>query len=369
MARKDKTPRRAPLHDRHEALGARFDPWKWGRDRKQLVPVDYGDTYGEHAAVRESAGVFDLSHLGQIMVHGTGTGKALNAILTNDVDRLDRPGKSQYSLLCDEDGGVVDELIVHRFTETGFELFGTAANWLDAAVRLDDHTPDEVALAVMDGTQVVLEVHGPESAEMLGAMGIPVGHPHMNMEIAPHPGWQGTWACRTDRFGQEGYQVVGLAEPGLELWDGLLESGARPCGMEAYDLLRLEMGFPVHGREIGPGVNPVEARMSWAVGWSKKAFHGKDALEAIRIAGPERRLWGLEALDDGVPMKDMAVYEGGRRVGTTTSAGYSPALDRGIALALLDPELKPGTQLETDGPEGRIPVKVVKPPFTAVPRP
>lgn len=363
MTDKESKVRRSPLHERHEALGARFEEWKWGRRDTQLVPMDYGDTYGEHAAVRESAGVFDLSHQGQIMLHGLGAGKALNAILTNDIDQLNRVGTSQYSLLCDKDGGVIDEILVNRFTKSGFELFGTAANWLDAAIIIDDYTPGLVELAVLDGKQALLEVHGPESAQILGRLGIPVGHPHMDFEIATHERWEGVWACRTDRFGEESYLVVLLAELGPELWDVLLASGVRACGLDAYDLLRLEQGLPKQGTELGPDINPVEARMSWAVGWGKETFHGKEALEAVRVTGPSRRLWGLEALDDGVPIAGEAVYEGERRVGVTTSAGYSPTVDKGIALALLDPDLKPGTDLETAGPEGRIPVRVVKPPF------
>jgi aminomethyltransferase len=364
MADKESKVRRSPLHERHEALGARFEEWKWGRKDTQLVPMDYGDTYGEHAAVRERAGVFDLSHQGQIMLHGLGTGKALNAILTNDIDQLNSVGKSQYSLLCDRDGGVIDEILVNRFTKSGFELFGTAANWLDAAILIDDYTPGLVELAVLDGSQVLLEVHGPESARMLGRLGIPVGHPHMDFEIATLEPWEGAWACRTDRLGEESYLVVMLPEPGLKLWDALLASGASACGLDAYDLLRLEQGLPKHGSELGPDVNPVEARMGWAVGWSKEAFHGKESLESIRTAGPARRLWGLEALDDGVPLSGAAVFEGDRRVGVTTSAGYSPTVDKGIALALLDSGLEPGTRLEAEGPEGRVPVRVVKPPFT-----
>jgi len=364
MADKETKPRRSPLHDRHEALGARFEEWKWGLRDTQLVPMDYGDTYGEHAAVREGAGVFDLSHHGQVMLQGIGTGDALNAILTNDIDRLNSVGKSQYSLLCNRDGGVIDEILVNRFTKSSFVLLGTAANWLDAAIVINDYLPGMVELAVLDGAQTILEVHGPEAELVLDRLGIPVGHPHLDFEIATAALWEGAWSCRTDRFGEESYLVVMDNEPALKLWDALLASGATPCGLDAYDLLRLEHGLPKYGTEIGPDINPVEARMGWAVGWSKEAFHGKEPLETVRISGPARRLWGLEALDDAVPLADEPVYDGERQVGATTSAGYSPTVDKGIALAFLDPDLKPGTELHTPGPEGPVPVRIVKPPFT-----
>ena len=356
--------RRSPLHQRHAALGAKFSPFGGWE-----MPLEYagGGVLAEHTAVREAVGVFDVSHLGKLRVRGPGAGNFVNASLTNDLDRI-KPGRAQYTLCCDPSGGVVDDLIAYLYGDDHVFLVPNAANAAEVARRLVAAAPPSVAVTDEHAEYAVLAVQGPRSAQLLTELGLPSGHEYMSFVIAR---WEETEivVCRTGYTGEHGYELVVPSGAAEAVWDRLLAAGEplglRPCGLAARDTLRTEMGYPLHGRDLSLEISPVQARLGWAVGWGKPAFWGRDALVAEKEAGPRRLLWGLEALDRGIPRPHMTVLRAEQVVGEVTSGTFSPTLRRGIALALLDTAagLGEGDEVEVDVRGRRSRMRVVKPPF------
>ncbi len=360
---------RSPLHDRHVAAGAKtadFGGW--------LMPIEYagGGVVAEHTAVRERVGVFDVSHLGKATVRGPGAAAFVNATLTNDLGRI-APGKAQYSLCCDESGGVVDDLIVYLRADDDVLLVPNAANTAEVVRRLQAAAPEGVEVADAHRDYGVLAVQGPRSDEVLDVLGLPTGHSYMSFTDAQ---WQDqpVVVCRTGYTGERGYELLPAWDVAPALWDALVEAvagqGGRPAGLGARDTLRTEMGYPLHGHELSLDITPVQARAGWAVGWKKPAFWGRDALVAEKEAGPSRQLWGLLALDRGIPREGCAVRAAGGHdapvVGRTTSGTFSPSLKQGIALALLDRSLGEDDEVVVDVRGRRLGCRVVKPPFVQV---
>jgi aminomethyltransferase len=357
----DEHPRRSPLNDRHAALGAKFAAFS-GWD----MPLEYkdGGVLREHAAVREDVGVFDVSHLGKATVTGPGAAEFVNACLSNDLGRIE-PGRAQYTLCCDErTGGVVDDLIAYLHRPEHVFLIPNAANTAEVVARLSAVAPPGVEVVDRHFEYAILAVQGPRSAEVLDALGLPSSHGYMSFERGLFGGTELT-VCRTGYTGEHGYElVVGWDEAG-PVWDAILAQGARPAGLGARDTLRTEMGYPLHGQDLSPSITPVQARLGWAVGWRKPAFWGREALLAEREAGPRRLLWGLAALDRGIPRPHMPVLVGDERVGEVTSGTFSPTRRAGIGLALLDAAGGPkeGDEVEVDVRGRRSRMAVVKPPF------
>ncbi|GAB3237073.1 glycine cleavage system aminomethyltransferase GcvT [Glycomyces halotolerans] len=357
MSEPASSPLVSPLHPRHLEQGAKFAPFAGWE-----MPLHYaGGVLAEHGAVRTSVGVFDVSHLGKVWVAGSGAAALVNRCLTNDLDRIGSGG-AQYTLCCDPDGGVVDDLIAYRLSDDEILLIPNAANAAEVARRLEEAAPPGVEIRNAHRSLAVLAVQGPESPRILEYLGLPHEHDFMSFEERIVDG-AAIIVCRSGYTGETGFELVVPAEAAGDLWDGMLVAGARPCGLGARDTLRLEMGYPLHGQDLGRDITPVQARLNWAVGWDKPDFWGKTALVAEREAGPKRRLWGLEATGKGVPRARMAVLDGDRRVGETTSGTFGPSLKHGVALGLLDAEYRPGTELQLDVRGRRLGVRVVKPPF------
>jgi aminomethyltransferase len=356
---------RSPLHDRHVALGARladFGGWE--------MPIQYAGVVPEHTAVREAVGVFDVSHLGKGAVRGSvGDLTALDFVndrLTNDLRRIG-PGQAQYTLCCDaESGGVVDDLIAYVTSEEEVFLVPNAANSSQVVGRLAADAPAGIEVEDLHHRLAVIAVQGPGSVELLQALDLPVDHDYMGHTTAT---WQGrpVVVCRTGYTGERGYELLPRAEDAGELWDALLAAGAPlgavPCGLGARDTLRTEMGYPLHGQDLSLDITPVQARATWAVGWSKPRFWGREALLAERERGPERLLWGLESLDRGIPRAHMTVSADGRRIGEVTSGTFSPTRKVGIGLALLEGGTQEGSEVEVDVRGRPSRMRVVKPPF------
>ncbi|SFP33411.1 aminomethyltransferase [Geodermatophilus dictyosporus] len=367
------SPRTSPLHERHVAAGAKladFGGWS--------MPIEYagGGVLAEHAAVREGVGLFDVSHLGTGTVRGPGAAALVDASLTNDLGRIG-PGRAQYTLCCVPDGeadagGVVDDLIVYLHGPEDVLLVPNAANAQEVLARLAAAAPPGVTVTDRHEEVAVLAVQGPRSAAVLAAAGLVGDLDHADLDYMAFAGGEGqeVTVCRTGYTGEHGYELLAPAERAGALWDRLLEAGAaegiRPCGLGARDTLRTEMGYPLHGHELGRRITPNQARSGWAVGWRKPAFWGREALLAEREAGPARLLWGLRAPGRGIPRPGMAVLDGaGARVGEVTSGTFSPTLRTGIALALLDTaaDVEAGAELAVDVRGRPQPVEVVKPPF------
>lgn len=351
----------SPLHDRHVALGAKFAEFGGWE-----MPLEYSGVVSEHTAVREAVGVFDVSHLGKAVVRGTGAAEFVNRCLTNDLARI-TPGKAQYTLCCDEDGGTVDDLIV--YLRSAFEVFliPNAANTAAVVARLQAAAPEGVEVVDQHRELAVIAVQGPQSDEVLTALGLPVDHEYMSFEAGSIGGHEFT-VCRTGYTGERGYELVVPAAGAGAVWDAVLAAGEphgiTPAGLGARDTLRTEMGYPLHGHELSTEISPVMARTGWAVGWSKPEFWGKAALERQRSEKTVRTLRALRADGRGIPRPGMVVRDaGGSAIGEITSGTFSPTLRQGIGLALLDPGVPEGAQVTVDVRKRSEAFTVVKPPF------
>ncbi len=327
---------RSPLHDRHVALGAKladFSGWD--------MPIEYagGGVIAEHTAVRKAVGLFDVSHLGKATVRGPGAVEFLNSTLANDLRRIG-PGQAQYTLCCDDpSGGVVDDLIAYIRAEDDVLLVPNAANNAEVVRRLSQAAPPQITVQNAHRDYAVLAVQGPQSAQLLGSLGLPTDHDYMSFTLSTLDGHE-LIVCRTGYTGEHGYELLPRWDEAGAVWDKLLAAGAefelRPCGLGARDTLRTEMGYPLHGHELSLSITPVQARAGWAVGWKKDEFWGRSVLTAEREAGAPRLLYGLVSTDRGIPRPGMTVLHEGTAIGEVTSGTFSPTLRRGIGLALID---------------------------------
>jgi aminomethyltransferase len=330
--------RRSPLHDRHVELKAKladFGGWE--------MPIEYGASGGgviaEHTAVRTAVGIFDVSHLGKATVAGPGAREFVNSCLTADLGKI-APGQAQYTLCCASDGGVIDDVFSYLVGDDEVFLMPNAANADEVIGLLAAAAPDGVSVANQHQDFAVLAVQGPKSPEVLRALDLPADLDYVSFVDADLDGRR-VRVCRTGYTGERGYELIPSWNDAGALWDALVETarglGGMPAGLGARDTLRTEMGYPLHGQDLTREISPVQAGSSWAVGWKKPAFWGREALLAEREAGPARRLRGLLVTDRGVPRGHMNVLDsGGEVIGQTTSGTFSPSLKQGIALALID---------------------------------
>lgn len=353
----------SPLHQRHVDAGAKFAAFGgWS------MPLEYagGGVLAEHAAVREKVGVFDVSHLGKARITGPGAAAFVNNCLTNDLDRVGA-GQAQYTLLCNDDGGVIDDLIAYRFADDDIFLIPNAANCAAVVQTLADRAPEGVRVENQHRGFAIIAVQGGDSDEVLDALQLPTGHDYMSFQTADLDGVPLT-VCRTGYTGERGYELVVAADSAVAVWDALMRAGEpfgiRPAGLGARDTLRTEMGYPLHGQDISPTISPVEARLGWAVGWKKPEFCGQAALRAQKEAGPSRVLRGLKATGRGIPRPHMILVDDAEDpIGEVTSGTFSPTLRTGIALALVDARIAEGDTVQVRIRNRTEPFEVVKPPF------
>jgi aminomethyltransferase len=356
------------LYDRHVKLGAKladFGGWE--------MPIEYpgGGVIAEHTAVRERVGLFDVSHLGKASVTGPGAVAYVNACLTNDLGRIG-PGQAQYTLCCDESGGVVDDLIAYVRADDDVLLVPNAANTAEVARRLSDAAPGGIDVMNLHEAYAILAVQGPRSPGVLRALGLTDDLAYMGFA---EDAWEGhaVIVCRTGYTGEHGYELLARWDDADALWDAALDAvrhaDGLPCGLGARDTLRTEMGYPLHGHELSLDISPVQARTGWAVGWSKPSFWGRAALLAEKERGASRLLWGLLATDRSIPRAGMTVTYGGDAVGEVTSGTFSPTKRVGIGLALLASGVGAGDTVTVDVRGRAAEMTVVKPPFvTAAPK-
>lgn len=357
------TPLQSPLHDRLVAAGAKFADFSgWS------MPLEYAGAgvLSEHTAVRRAAGLFDVSHLGKARVAGPGAADFVNRCLTADLGRIG-PGRAQYTLLCADDGGVVDDLIAYLHSADEVFLVPNAANGAAVVAQLAAAAPAAITVTNQHEEFAVLAVQGPRSDLVLTGAGFPAGHDYMSFLVVERAGGPVT-VCRTGYTGERGYELVAPASAAAGVWDSLLEagqaSGLQPAGLGARDTLRTEMGYPLHSHELSLDISPVQARLGWAVGWHKETFFGQEALRAEKERGPVRLLRGLRAAGRGIPRPGMQVLDhNGSAMGTVTSGTFSPTLKTGIALALLSPAVAEGDTLAVDIRGRAEPFVVTRPPF------
>jgi glycine cleavage system T protein (aminomethyltransferase) len=324
---------RTPLYDRHVHLGARLVPfagWEMTVQYKGVIP--------EHLAVRRDCGVFDVSHMGELEVEGPNARGFLQSLLSNDVDRIG-PGKAQYTLLTNEEGGIVDDLIVYERDAERFLLIVNASNRETDLAWLREREIPGAAVRDVSDDYALLAVQGPLSLDRLGLPDAPA--------FTFADGEIDGIACtvnRTGYTGELGCELLVDADEGGELWDRVLARGAVPCGLGARDTLRLEVCYPLHGNDIGPDTDAISAGLGWVCALDKD-FTGVEELRRIKEAGPERRLAAFVMEQPGIPRQGMAIAEGGE----VTSGSHSPLLERGIGMGYVPAALaQPGSELTID---------------------
>ena len=327
------TLRRTPLYERHSALGARMVPFAGWE-----MPVQYEGVIPEHRAVRADSGVFDVSHMGRLELEGPKAPESLQRLLSNDLERIDEGG-AQYTLLTNERGGIVDDLIVYVLQKGRYLLIVNASNknavydWIEerasAGSDLRDVTDDYALLAVQ----------GPRSIERLGI----ADAPPFTFEMSEIGGIE-CMVNRTGYTGEKGVELMVMSDQAVELWDAVVGRGVVPCGLGARDTLRLEVCYPLHGNDIGPDTDAISAGLGWVCALDKD-FTGVDELRRIKAEGPGRRLVPFMMDEPGVPRQGMAI-EGG---GEVTSGTHSPMLDQGIGMGYVPAEqAEAGTELSID---------------------
>ncbi len=359
-----------PLSDRHLRLGGRlieFAGWR--------MPVQYRGIVEEHRVVRSAAGLFDLSHMGELWVLGAEAGDALAAAIVSDPRTLG-DGRAQYSLLCAADGGVIDDLIVYRLEADRYLVVANAAN----AARVSDVLAERFVgrKALLDDRSLatgLVAIQGPRSAEILAPL-TDVDLAGLRYYGAAEGAVVGAEAlvARTGYTGEDGFELFVDSDATGRVWDALIEVGAdrglQPIGLGARDTLRLEAGMPLYGNELDRGTNPIEAGLARVVKLDKEGgFVGHDALARVVRDGPTRRLVGLVVEGRGIARHGYPVLAGDRRTGTITSGAPSPTLGVPIAMAYVAPgDGEPGTMLDVEVRDRRVAARVVELPFYRRPR-
>src|SRR5690348_2873279 len=317
------------------------------------MPVQYEGVIPEHRAVRTDAGVFDVSHMGELEVDGPHARDLLQGALSNDLDKLE-PGQAQYTLLTNEDGGIIDDLIVYRVGECSYLLVVNASNRESAYAWLKEREIRGSDVRDVSDDCALLAVQGPRSIERLG---LPPARPFTFAESSID-GVE-VMVNRTGYTGEEGCELLCMSEDAVRLWDAVLERGAVPCGLGARDTLRLEVCYPLHGNDIGPDTDAISAGLGWVCALDKE-FEGVDVLRRVKEEGPEQRLAAFVMEEKAIPRHGMAI-EGG---GEVTSGTHSPLLDIGIGMGYVPAErAKPGTELTIDVRGRARRAQVVKKPF------
>ena len=370
--------KRTPLFERHQKLGARlveFGGWE--------MPIQYAGILREHQAVRTAAGLFDIAHMGEFMVRGPSAAAFLDRALTNDVTRL-AVGLGQYTLLCNERGGVVDDLYLYRIGDQEFMLIVNASridadwSWLESTVAsgkpkpiLENGSPTLGAIAVQ-GPKVVEFLHRCLPGPSRGGTKVLTILELKKNEIA-QMAWRGQsiWAARTGYTGEDGFELIAARDLLPELWDCILESGKgvglEPAGLGARDTLRTEMGYPLYGHELDESITPLEAGVSSFVALAKPDLVGGDALRKQKASGLQRKCVAFKMADKSPPPRpDYAIWETGheRKLGRVTSGTQSPSLGIGIGMGLVAIEhARPGASLDIEIRGKRFPATVVPKPI------
>ena len=353
----------SPLADRHLALNAKmadFGGW--------LMPIEYPQTgaIAEYTAVRQQVGIFDVSHLGKISVIGAGSVDFINKMVTNDLTKI-TSGQAQYTLLCNENGGVVDDLIIYRNSDSDLFLIPNASNTTSVFEILQSNCPAGIKVTNLHKDFAVLAVQGPDSAKVLGEVGVVAELDYMSF-VHTKIGNCPVILCRTGYTGEFGFEIIPAWKDAQQVWDKLVsaisELSGAICGLGARDLLRTEMGYPLHGHELSLTITPVEAGAGWAVGWGKEVFRGRNVLLKQKESGSKLKLKAIVATDRRIPRKDMQVKDlNGQIIGVVTSGTFSPALKKGIGLALIDSNVKKDDQVLIDIRGNDSTFKVVSLPF------
>ena len=348
--------RKTPLYDRHTAAGGKLVPFAgW------LLPVQYSGVIAEHRAVRTGCGLFDVSHMGELLLRGPDALANLNRLMTNDFSGM-ADGQARYSPMCYEDGGVVDDLIVYRCSDTAWLAVVNASNIGKDRDWMTAHLAGDCTLEDLSDQTAQLALQGPGAEALLRTLTAAL--PAKNYTAVLHGTVDGRpcLVSRTGYTGEDGFELYCAPADAPARWDARTAAGALPCGLGARDTLRLEAAMPLYGHELSPSINPYEAGLGIFVKLEKPDFIGKAALERARPVS--RRRVGLQMTGRGIAREGCPVYDGGRQVGVVTSGTHCPWVGQAVALALVDAAYKePGTPLQVDVRGRRVDAQVVKTPF------
>jgi len=343
-------PRHSPLDAEHRGLGAKMVPFGGWE-----MPLAYpSGTLAEHRTCRQDAVAFDVSHLGTVRVQGDKAFDHLQRMLTNDLRKIEA-GRAQYTHLLDDDGSVLDDIIVWWVGDDRFDVMPNASN--------TDRVVDAIGGEDVTSTRAIVALQGPGARARLQPVA-PAAAAVAHFGVATFE-WEGTpcLVAGTGYTGEDGVECAVPADAAPTFWRAVLDAGFAPAGLGARDTLRLEAGLPLHGHELGPGITPLQAGLGWVVGWDKGEFRGRDALEAERERGIQRRLRGMVLQGRQPPREGYVVRVDGKPAGEVTSGNFSPVLERGIALGFLPPDVGPGAIVEVDLRGRPAPADVVKLPF------
>ena len=348
---------KSPLYEWHlarEAKLADFGGWDMPIEYpKGTTPEFPGGVLNEHAAVRERVGLFDVSHLGKMSVVGPGAKAFVNSILTNDLEKISS-GSAQYNLICNDAGKVLDDLIVYENSPDDIFIIPNAANCSAVCEVFTSRAPAGITVTNLHQRFAVLALQGPLAAQVIKNLGLTLTLDYMaftKVEIPGHAELGQVIVCRTGYSGEFGYELLPSWEHALALWEILVSEvnslNGRVCGLGSRDTLRTEMGYPLHGHELSLEISALQGGASWAIALDKKEFIGQAALIAEKAQGVERASRALLCSDRGIPRAGMSVLNlAGEVIGEVTSGTFSPNLKTGIALALIKPEYKAGTEFD-----------------------
>jgi aminomethyltransferase len=338
-------PKKTPLHDRHVALGARLVEFAGFE-----MPLEFTGVVDEHMGVRSSAGIFDVSHMGEISVSGDGALDYVNRLTTNDASRLD-PFQAQYTLMLNDSGGVIDDFLVYR-RKYDYLMVVNAANTSRVMEWITERAPAGVRIENLSDETGLIALQGPRAEEIFASVyddnvaGLGYFR-SMGATLADAP----CLVSRTGYTGEDGFEIYVNAASAGDVWDILMSADPppKPCGLGARDTLRLEMAFRLHGSDMDETTTPLEANLGWTVKLDKGEFYGREALVRQKAEGVPRKLIGLRSEAKRFARRGSAVFSGKQRIGEVTSGGFSPSLKCGIALAYVaSPFARHDTEFKID---------------------
>ncbi len=353
-------PERTPLYERHRALGGRlvdFAGWE--------MPQQYSSVREEHAAVRQAAGLFDVSHMGRVSFEGAGAAEFLQHLVTNDLSAVG-PGHAQYNLICNLDGGVLDDLVVSRLPDGSWSAVVNASNRGKDVAWMQKHAGAGVEVVDRSPETALLALQGPRAESILGSLTSDLdlaAIPYFGVAQGQVAGAAAT-VSRTGYTGEDGFELYLPAQQAVAVWDALLAAGATPAGLAARDVCRLEAGLRLYGNDMDEETNPYQAGLGWTVKLDKGDFIGREALARVREAGPDRVLVGLRCGERTIPRHGAGVSRDGASIGVVTSGTHSFFLGGGIGMASVQAGAAPaGTQVEIESRGVAGAAEVVKLPF------
>ena len=346
------------LYDKHIQENAKLVPFAG-----YYMPISYGKISDEYNAVRHHCGIFDVSHMGQIQITGNDAESFLNYLTINNVDQIS-DYEAQYSAMCDNNGNLLDDLIVFKFSKTKYIVIVNASNKMKVLDWMESFNDYEVDLDDLNINNSLIALQGPKSRDLLNQISNKVIEiPFYNLEqlkLLNHE----IILSRTGYTGELGYEILGPHAAINDLWDYFLVNNVKPTGLAVRDVLRLEMKYCLYGNDIDSNINPIEAGLSWITDLNKDNFSGKTQLLNIKNNGVDKKLFGFKMLDKAIPRKGYSIYFDDNCVGKVTSGTHSPTLSYGIGLGYINSIYnKIGQKIKIKIREKLIDAEIVKTPF------